>query len=52
MDIDVDDPEFWTKWAQKAAIDVKDIDKVNRSGLQFSLSNRKENNFVNYAYST
>lgn len=25
-DIDVDDPDFWTKWAQKAAIDVKDVD--------------------------
>ena len=28
MDIDIDDPDFWTKWAQKAAVDVKDIDKV------------------------
>ena len=26
MDIDVDDPEFWSKWAQKAAIDVTDIE--------------------------
>ena len=25
MDIDLDDPDFWTKWAQKASIDVSEM---------------------------
>lgn len=31
-DIDIDDPDFWKKWAKKAEIDtVEEIDKVNRN---------------------
>eukprot|EP00794_Sanderia_malayensis_P019257 gene19257-21185_t len=29
IDIDLDDPEFWSKWAQKAAIDVDDLNQEN-----------------------
>jgi len=29
MDIDIDDPDFWTKWAQKAAVDFDDMKKEN-----------------------
>jgi chromodomain-helicase-DNA-binding protein 7 len=31
-DIDIDDPDFWKKWAKKAEIDtVEENDKVNRT---------------------
>jgi chromodomain-helicase-DNA-binding protein 7 len=36
-DIDVDDPDFWQKWARKADIDT-DIDKVSDSLVIFQIT--------------
>jgi hypothetical protein len=34
-DIDIDDPDFWKKWAKKAEIDtVEESDKVSQIGFQ------------------
>ena len=44
MDIDIDDPDFWTKWAQKAAVDFDDMKKVRPViALQVKERRRYEN---------
>ena len=30
QDIDLDDPDFWKKWAKKASVDLDQLDQVSR----------------------
>lgn len=39
-EIDIDDPDFWQKWAKKADLDVDLINKVIIMTLKFGPSNQ------------
>lgn len=28
LDVDLDDPDFWKKWAQKASVNLEDLKQV------------------------
>ena len=36
LDVDLDDPDFWKKWAQKASVNLEDLKQVCSSNC-FSL---------------
>lgn len=41
-DIDIDDPDFWQKWAKKAELDVDLMNKASHEGHSQPIFNKGE----------